>query len=158
MLATWFTIFFTTFLAMELVAWFLHKYVMHGFLWFVHKDHHDPHHEGTFQRNDSFALFFFFPSFFSLLFGAIYGLPLLQAFGYGIMAYGAAYFIVHEVIIHRRLKFLKSNNFYFDALVSAHKRHHAVQSKEGASDFGMLMISGAALKSSFDRRQRRKMG
>jgi beta-carotene 3-hydroxylase len=109
MLATWLTIFFTTFLAMELVAWFLHKYVMHGFLWSVHEDHHDPHHKGTFQKNDSFALFFFFPSFFSLLFGAIYGQPLLQAFGYGIMAYGAAYFIVHEVIIHRRMKFLKSN-------------------------------------------------
>ena len=25
---------------MEFVAWFTHKYVMHGFLWFLHKDHH----------------------------------------------------------------------------------------------------------------------
>jgi beta-carotene 3-hydroxylase len=29
-----------TFLAMEFMAWFTHKFVMHGFLWYLHKDHH----------------------------------------------------------------------------------------------------------------------
>jgi len=32
------------FLFMEFVAWFTHKYVMHGFLWVLHKDHH--HRDG----------------------------------------------------------------------------------------------------------------
>ena len=29
-----------TFALMEFVAWFTHKYIMHGFLWVLHKDHH----------------------------------------------------------------------------------------------------------------------
>ncbi|MBX2993816.1 MAG: hypothetical protein KF681_03320 [Bdellovibrionaceae bacterium] len=151
----WILIFLTTFVGMELVAWALHKYVMHGVLWPVHEDHHDPNHASRFQKNDGFAFFFFFPSFFSLLYGALAPAPLWQAFGYGIMAYGASYFLVHEVLIHRRLKFLKSNNFYFDALVGAHKKHHAVQTKEGASHFGMLWVSGSALRAAFDRRRAR---
>jgi beta-carotene 3-hydroxylase len=32
--------FFATFFFMEFVAWFTHKFVMHGFLWILHKDHH----------------------------------------------------------------------------------------------------------------------
>jgi beta-carotene 3-hydroxylase len=30
----------SAFLFMELMARFTHKYVMHGFLWILHKDHH----------------------------------------------------------------------------------------------------------------------
>lgn len=152
----WLLVFLTTFVAMEGVAWALHKYVMHGWLWFVHEDHHDPLHQGVFQLNDAFAIFFFFPSFFSLLYDALFGAPLAQAFGYGIMAYGAAYFMVHEVVIHRRLKFIKSNNFYFDAVVAAHKKHHAVHGKLGASNFGMLVVPLSALGASWERRRARR--
>lgn len=28
------------FVAMEGVAWFSHKYLMHGLFWYLHKDHH----------------------------------------------------------------------------------------------------------------------
>jgi len=28
------------FISMEAVAWLTHKYVMHGFLWYLHRDHH----------------------------------------------------------------------------------------------------------------------
>lgn len=150
-------VFLLTFCAMEFVAWWLHKYVMHGNLWDVHEDHHDPNHQGTFQKNDAFAIFFFFPSFFSLLFGSLYQNHILSGFGYGIMAYGAAYFLVHEVLIHRRLKWIKSSNFYFDALVSAHKKHHAVHGKEGASNFGMLWVSFADLKQAYTRRRKRAL-
>jgi len=31
---------------MEYVAWFTHKYVMHGFLWVLHEDHHRPRDRG----------------------------------------------------------------------------------------------------------------
>lgn len=149
-------IFAATFLTMELVAWALHKYVMHGFLWWLHRDHHDPHHTATFQRNDAFAFFFFAPSFLSILFGAILRDPELSAFGFGIMAYGAAYFTVHEVIIHRRLTFLKARGFYLNALVSAHKKHHAKHGKEGGSHFGMLMIPPEEFTRAFTRARRRR--
>lgn len=29
-----------TFLVMEGVTWLTHRYVMHGFLWYLHEDHH----------------------------------------------------------------------------------------------------------------------
>jgi beta-carotene 3-hydroxylase len=50
-----------TFFFMEFVAWFTHKYVMHGFMWFLHRDHHEPHH-GFFEKNDWFAFIFAIPS------------------------------------------------------------------------------------------------
>ena len=39
---------------MEGVAWFTHKYVMHGFLWVLHKDHHDRSNHSPFEKNDFF--------------------------------------------------------------------------------------------------------
>ena len=41
-----------TFLFMEFVAWAVHKYIMHGFLWSLHKDHHVVNQENIFQKND----------------------------------------------------------------------------------------------------------
>jgi hypothetical protein len=45
------------FVFMEGVAWFTHKYIMHGFLWYLHQDHHQPH-EGLVEKNDLFFLIF----------------------------------------------------------------------------------------------------
>jgi beta-carotene 3-hydroxylase len=46
-----------TFVGMEFTAWATHKYVMHGFLWALHRDHHEPH-DLIFERNDAFFLIF----------------------------------------------------------------------------------------------------
>lgn len=124
---------------MEFAAWSLHKYVMHGFLWCLHKDHHEPY-KGLFQLNDSFALAFAVPSFLMILFGELKTLPLLSAAGFGVMAYGIAYFLVHEAIIHRRFRFLRGRGPYFRALIIAHRRHHLVNTKDGCSNFGMLIV------------------
>ena len=45
------------FCLMEGVAWFTHKYVMHGFLWRWHKSHHEPRY-GIFELNDLFSVIF----------------------------------------------------------------------------------------------------
>jgi len=37
-----FLIFLVTFLVMECVTWCTHKFVMHGFMWYFHEDHHQP--------------------------------------------------------------------------------------------------------------------
>ncbi|MCX7978226.1 MAG: hypothetical protein N2578_04415 [Bdellovibrionaceae bacterium] len=155
MVLSWVLVFLLTFLGMEFVAWGLHKYVMHGFLWVLHEDHHDPNHKGIFQKNDAFAFFFFLPSFLSILFGTQGDMPLLGAFGFGIMAYGLAYFFVHEIIIHRRLRWFKSMNFYFDGLVAAHKGHHSVHTKEGAYNFGMLVVHPRYITQAWKRRRAR---
>ena len=33
-------VFLLSFCFMEFMAWFAHKYLMHGVLWFLHEDHH----------------------------------------------------------------------------------------------------------------------
>ena len=46
----WILILILTFLFMEFVAWFSHKYIMHGFLWSWHKDHHKKDHDSWFEK------------------------------------------------------------------------------------------------------------
>ena len=42
-----------TVLVMEFVAWTAHKFLMHGWLWDWHEDHHKPHTvNGFFEKND----------------------------------------------------------------------------------------------------------
>ena len=55
---------------MEYVAWFTHKYVMHGFLWVLHEDHHRPKDRGW-QKNDLFAAFFSAISFLLIVIGLV---------------------------------------------------------------------------------------
>ena len=106
-----FLIVIATFIVMEFVAWSVHKYVMHGFLWVLHKDHHVVDKDKVLQKNDYFFLIFAIPSMMLIFIG--YKDFSYQFFiGIGIAFYGLAYFIVHEIIIHRRLpaqKTLKVN-------------------------------------------------
>ena len=61
---------------------------------------------------------------------------------FGIALYGLGYFIVHEIIIHQRLRlFRRSNHPYIRAIRMAHKIHHKTLGKHGASSFGMLIVS-----------------
>ena len=91
-----------SFAAIEGVAWLAHKYLMHGPLWFLHESHHVPH-EGWLEKNDWFALFFSLPSIALIYFGT-HGYPRLLGVGIGIAAYGLAYFVFHDVVVHRRIR------------------------------------------------------
>lgn len=126
---------------MEAVSWATHKYIMHGFLWNLHEDHHKKG-PGFFERNDTFFIIFAIPSFFSILFGTMYSIWWLQALGFGVMAYGAAYFFVHDVIIHQRIKwFTRSKSRYIKTVRWAHKMHHKHLEKENGESFGMLYVA-----------------
>lgn len=131
----------TAFVAMEGVAWVTHKYLMHGWFWFLHKDHHS-HGRGFFEKNDLFFVIFAIPSWLLIMFGCMYkNWPVVSA-GAGITLYGIAYFIVHDIIIHQRFKlFARSNNSYVKALRYAHKMHHKHLGKEDGECFGFLFIS-----------------
>ena len=47
----------TSFFGMEFIAWFTHKYVMHGLLWSWHEDHHKPHQLKTGFGKKTIAFF-----------------------------------------------------------------------------------------------------
>ncbi|MFT5512227.1 MAG: beta-carotene 3-hydroxylase [Bacteroidia bacterium] len=141
-------IFIATFIAMECVAWLTHKFVMHGFLWNLHEDHHSHTNKTFFEKNDAFFLIFAIPSMVLILLGSVNSNPVTLAIGFGIMAYGICYFLVHDVFIHQRFKWLRnSDNFYFRAIRRAHKLHHKHLSKEHGECFGMLLVPFRYFKS-----------
>ncbi|WP_234974639.1 sterol desaturase family protein [Tenacibaculum agarivorans] len=130
-----------TFLTMEGITWLTHKYVMHGFGWYLHEDHHQPGYPHVFEKNDAFFVVFAIPSMLLFFFGIRPSLNPLFFIGLGILLYGIAYFLVHDVLIHRRFKwFDKTDNWYLKALRKAHKIHHKNMGKEESQCFGMLYV------------------
>jgi len=129
------------FFAMEGVAWFTHKFIMHGLLWSLHKDHHKKDTYGFFEKNDFFFLIFAIPGIIGLLLGMYYDFNFLFWVGLGITVYGFTYFFVHDLFIHQRFKILRnSDNAYFKAIRRAHKIHHKHIHKEDGECFGMLWV------------------
>ena len=130
----------STFLFMEFVAWAVHKYIMHGVLWSLHEDHHVVNHDNFFQKNDYFFLIFAIPSII-LIFIGYENLTSGFFIGLGIALYGLAYFLIHEIIIHRRLPPPnKTKSKYIKAIRKAHKVHHKNQGKYNGVNFGMLIV------------------
>ena len=94
-----------------------------------------------FERNDSFFLIFATPGIAFILAGTVFGIPHCLPIGLGITAYGFTYFMVHDIFIHQRFKWLrKADNIYFKAIRRAHKIHHKHLGKEDGECFGMLVV------------------
>lgn len=138
----YFLIIFFTFFTMEGVTWLTHKYVMHGFLWYLHRDHHDHEHEGALEKNDYFFIIFAFPAAYLVITGLNDpALWYLAPIGIGITLYGLAYFLVHDIFIHQRLKiFRNAENWYLKGIRRAHKQHHKHINKEDGECFGFLYV------------------
>ena len=137
----WAVVYFGTFFIMEFVAWFSHKYIMHGFLWVWHKDHHKKEHDSWFERNDLFFVVYALMSFVFVVLWNDYGYWVGLPIALGIFTYGCTYFVVHDIFIHQRFKWLKrTNNRYAKGLRRAHKIHHKNIHKNGGECFGMLVV------------------
>lgn len=129
------------FIAMEGVAWATHKYIMHGMLWRLHKDHHKKTSKGFFEDNDFFFLIFALPGIACLYFGQQNNFNFIFWIGLGITLYGMAYFLVHDIFIHQRFKlFRKLDSAYLKAIRRGHKMHHKHLGKEDGECFGMLWV------------------
>ncbi|MBA3680084.1 MAG: sterol desaturase family protein [Bacteroidetes bacterium] len=126
------------FIAMEGVAWFSHKYIMHGLLWKLHKDHHVPNQNNKFEHNDFFFIIFATPAIIFFIIGFNdFSIPFWAAIG--ITLYGLAYFFIHDLFIHQRIKVLRNaDSKYFRVIRKAHKVHHKHLNKEDGECFGML--------------------
>lgn len=130
-----------TFCVMEGITWLTHRYVMHGFLWYLHEDHHQKG-PGFFEKNDAFFIIFAIPSWLCIMLGSMNEVYWVVSIGAGIALYGFAYFLVHEIIIHQRIKlFTRTNNKYIKAIRWAHKMHHKHLDKHEGESFGMLIVA-----------------
>jgi beta-carotene 3-hydroxylase len=129
------------FMSMEAVAWFTHKYIMHGLLWILHKDHHKKQSKGFLEDNDFFFLIFAIPGMISFFVGVKNNFNYFFFVGLGITLYGIAYFLIHDVFIHQRFKiFRNANNGYLKGIRRAHKAHHKHLDKHDGECFGMLWV------------------
>ena len=123
---------------MEGVAYAMHRWVMHGPGWFLHKSHHRP--GGGLEANDLYALVFAAPSVLLIYGGFNLGWGDWAAWaGAGIAHYGLIYFGFHDVIVHRRIRHrLVPRSRYLKRIVQAHRLHHAVETREDAVSFGFI--------------------
>ena len=129
-------------IAMELIAWASHKYIMHGFGWGWHRDHHEPHDKAL-EKNDLFGLF---GAALSISMFAI-GSPMIMGssawepgtwIGLGVLFYGIIYTLVHDGLVHQRYFKYVPRGGYAKRLVQAHKLHHATVGKERGVSFGFV--------------------
>jgi len=147
-----FLIVITTFFVMEGITWLVHKYVMHGFLWSLHRDHHDHSNEGRMERNDYFFVIFAVPTIAMMYYGTINNFNALFYIAIGITLYGMAYFFVHDIFIHQRFKILKNTkNPYLLAIRRGHKQHHKHTGKEHGECFGFLWVPVKYFKMFFNK-------
>lgn len=132
-------IFLATVAGMELFAYVMHRWVMHGPGWFLHASHHRAR-SGWFELNDLYAVIFAVPSIVLIDLGVAYGWGSgVTAVGAGIAGYGAIYFGFHDWIVHRRMPHrIVPRSAYFKRIVQAHRIHHVVESKHGTVSFGFL--------------------
>jgi len=126
---------------MELVAWSFHKWVMHGFLWKLHEDHHRPH-RGLFEKNDLFVVFFAGISVGLIYGGASTGWWGMMWFGLGTALYGVLYTVFHDILFHKRVKMKAPKWSYLQRIINAHRSHHSGKDDQRkAKAFGFLWAS-----------------
>lgn len=150
-----------TVFVMEWVAWSSHKYIMHGWGWGWHRDHHEPHHNAL-EKNDLYGIV---GAVTSISLFAI-GSPLVLSenawepatwIGLGVMFYGIIYTVVHDGLVHQRYFKYVPRRGYAKRLVQAHKLHHATIGKEGGVSFGFVFARDPA-KLKIDLKKQREAG
>ncbi|MEM7728045.1 MAG: sterol desaturase family protein [Pseudomonadota bacterium] len=122
---------------MEIAAWAIHKYVMHGPGWGWHESHHRET-DGPFEKNDLYAVWFSVIAAALFIAGSLWWTPLWFV-ALGLTIYGLLYAFVHDGLVHQRWPFfVRTRGRYLKRLVQAHRLHHAVHSRDGAVSFGFL--------------------
>ena len=146
-----------TFLFWEFVAWFSHKYIMHGVLWTWHKSHHTVH-DHTVEKNDLFAVVFSVPSIALFVISTtIYPSPYLFAVALGIFCYGLFYLVFHDIIVHQRIKWRPAKRSkYLQRMIHAHYIHHAKHTKENCEAFGFLYAPKKFEPKAFSMKEKRQ--
>ncbi|ARM75586.1 sterol desaturase family protein [Acidianus manzaensis] len=131
------SVFFASFIGMEFLARIMHKYLMHGFLWKLHEDHHK-NEQKELEKNDLFGLIFAIIAIILIFKGLFSSNYVFLSIGLGMTGYGIAYFFIHDMIIHNRHLHLRSwglRHEPFRTLILTHDVHHS----EGKGNWGFLI-------------------
>jgi beta-carotene 3-hydroxylase len=121
-------------IVMEPITTLMHRLVFHGFGMGWHRSHHGPPRR-LLEPNDLFPLVFAAATIIVLSIGVyVGGGAVLVPLGVGVTAYGAAYLLVHDVVIHRRIPWLPITDRLGARLRAAHNVHHLF----GRAPYGFL--------------------
>lgn len=128
------------FAVMEAFSYIVHRFLFHGILWKIHVTHHTPR-RFPFESNDIFSIIFAAVSICLMIFAER---PLSDSvsfpIGFGIALYGVFYFIIHDLLTHRRFLPFNSRNKLFLTVRAAHQRHHQTAEKKGIEPFGLFVF------------------
>ena len=132
------------FLAMEGLVYVSHRFLMHGPGMPIHKSHHQRRAQPGFELNDVYPLIGSAVAMVGFALGLnVDGLSLALPIAIGLTLYGAAYFFVHDIYIHRRLSWFEGELAVCERLKAAHRIHHLW----GGEPYGMLFpVVPAALR------------
>jgi len=125
------------FVLMESFSYFFHRWMLHGFLWKIHRSHHLPRKKAIFELNDIFSLTFSIIAFAMVMAPS----PNISSLGIGVTIYGILYFIIHGLFTHRRFFPFNSRNRILLMFRSAHQRHHQSVEKSGLEPFGLFFFN-----------------
>lgn len=128
---------------MEPVTALVHRRVMHGVGMGWHRSHHRTRGGSGFEANDLYPVTFAALTIIAMALGAsVPALAPLLGVGVGVTVYGLSYVVVHEVVIHRRVRALEplvdrvaDRVPLLDRWRVAHALHH----RFGREPFGMLV-------------------
>ncbi|MEY4601490.1 MAG: carotene hydroxylase [Actinomycetota bacterium] len=128
------------FLGMEFITYVVHRYVMHGMLERLHRSHHR-NAAVAFARkspepNDVFPLAFSGAVLGGLALGFnVSGFAWLLPLLVGVTLYGVVYTVIHDGVIHGRIKWMKRlHSSWTVSLGNAHREHH----RSNGEPYGML--------------------
>jgi beta-carotene 3-hydroxylase len=125
---------------MEPFTYAAHRWIMHGIGERLHRSHHvnaARHTPSKWEANDVFPLVFASFVMGALAIGFnVTALGALVPMCIGVTAYGVAYFAVHDLYIHHRLRLLGDRRIApLERLAEAHRMHHATNGEP----YGMLV-------------------
>lgn len=125
----------------EIMTYAIHKHIMHGFGWAWHESHH-ANPGGGLEKNDLYSLVFACISI-ALFYLAtrVWHSWWLLSLAIGLTLYGACYYFIHDIVIHRRIPnqlFRRIKHPYIKSLIRAHAIHHKNQARDNSEAFGFL--------------------
>jgi beta-carotene 3-hydroxylase len=124
---------------MEVFTALFHRFIMHGLLWRIHVTHHVRKGRGPFEMNDVFVGFFTVAAICLIIVGLPDGVSVW--IGAGIAFYGMTYFVIHDIVIHKRFARPPApKNAYLQAIYRAHMAHHKHTDNATGEAYGLLWV------------------
>ncbi len=120
--------------AMEPISAGIHRWFGHGPGWALHRSHHEDELVG-FEANDVIPVVSALLTMLAFWVGVtVPGAGLAVPLALGATIYGMAYFVLHDLYIHRRLPLLPERVEWLEPIRQAHLDHH----RTGTDNWGIL--------------------